>query len=73
MNEGLERVRAIIGSQAESGLADAMIKDALWNEFFNVEHAVQSLLGLSDSQVYLCFRSHIVYRGTGTKACSNGA
>jgi hypothetical protein len=54
MNEGLERVRAIIGSQTESGLEDAMIKDALWNEFFNVEHAVQSLLGLSDSLKCTC-------------------
>jgi hypothetical protein len=47
MNDGLERVRAIIGPQEDSGLEDSMIKDALWNEYFNVDHAVQWLLGVS--------------------------
>jgi hypothetical protein len=45
MNDGLERVRAVLGPQEESGLEDSMIKDALWNEYFNVEHAIQWLLG----------------------------
>ena len=47
MNNGLERVRAVVGPQEDSGLEDSMIKDALWNEYFNVEHAVQWLLGVS--------------------------
>lgn len=59
MNEGLERVRAVVGSEAESGLEDSTIKDALWNEFFDVDHAVSWLLGLSDYYQLLVLRSHI--------------
>ena len=37
-------IRAVVGPQEESGLEDSMIKDALWNEYFNVDHAIQWLL-----------------------------
>jgi hypothetical protein len=49
MDDGLERVRAVLGHEEESGLEDSVIKNALWNEYFNVEHAIQGLLGLSRS------------------------
>lgn len=54
MNDGLERVRAIIGPQDESGLEDLVIKDALWNEYFDVERSVQWLLG---KPVFLCLHA----------------
>ena len=48
MNDGLARVRATLGPEEESGVADSMIKDALWNEYFNVENAIQGIFGSSD-------------------------
>jgi hypothetical protein len=47
LNDGLESVRAVLGPQEESGLEDSVIKDALWNEYFDVEKAIQWLLGMS--------------------------
>lgn len=46
MNDGLARVRALLGPQESSGLEDGIIKDALWNEYFDVQRSVQWLLGL---------------------------
>jgi len=60
MNDGLAHVRAVLGSQEECGLEDSMIKDALWNEYFNVENAIQGLLGLSDFVlISMSVQSHI--------------
>ena len=46
MNAGLEHIRAIIGSHQASGLEDNVIKDALWNEYFDVDRAVDWLMGM---------------------------
>ena len=40
MEDGLERVRAILGGEAQSGLSDGVIRDALWETYFDVEQAV---------------------------------
>lgn len=45
MDDGLARVRAVLGPPEECGLEDSVIKDALWNEYFHVENAIQGLLG----------------------------
>jgi hypothetical protein len=45
MIDGLERVKNVMGSEEQSGLSDSTIKDVLWNEYFNVESAVQYLVG----------------------------
>lgn len=45
MNSGLEHIRAIIGSHRASGFDDNMIKNALWNEYFDVDRAVGWLMG----------------------------
>ncbi|KAF7978351.1 hypothetical protein HWV62_997 [Athelia sp. TMB] len=44
MDEGLERVRALLGPFETTGLDDKVVKDALWNEYFDVERSVQWLL-----------------------------
>lgn len=45
MAEGLSRVRHVLGSSTESGISDKEIRDALWQEYFNVETALQYLVG----------------------------
>ncbi|KZP07150.1 hypothetical protein FIBSPDRAFT_294518 [Athelia psychrophila] len=44
MEAGLERVRALLGPFETSGLDDKVIKDALWNGYFDVESSVGWLL-----------------------------
>ena len=44
MEDGLERVRAILGGEAQSGLSDGVIRDALWETYFDVEQAVDWLV-----------------------------
>ena len=49
MDEGLERVRALLGPFETTGLDDKVVKDALWNEYFDVERSVDWLLGSAAS------------------------
>jgi hypothetical protein len=65
LNDGVERIRAIVGSREESELEDTEIKNALWNEYFNVEVALQGLLGSSHS--VFVFSSYSFDRETRTK------
>ncbi|TFK56182.1 hypothetical protein OE88DRAFT_717814 [Heliocybe sulcata] len=44
MAYGLEQVRHVVGSERESGLDDEMIKNALWDQYFDVERTLQLLL-----------------------------
>ena len=44
MEDGLERVRAILGDETQSGLSDGVIRDALWETYFDVEQAVDWLV-----------------------------
>lgn len=46
LESGLEHVRAVIGSEEDSGLADGVVRDALWDQYFDVENAIGWLLGL---------------------------
>ena len=43
METGLQAIHAILGPG--SGIADADIKEALWNFYFDVEQSVEALLG----------------------------
>lgn len=45
MDSGIEHVRALLGSAETSGLDDKVIRDALWNAYFDVELSIQWLLG----------------------------
>ena len=46
MESGLEHIRAVLGSEAESGLSDSLIKETLWDSYFDVEKSVEWLLGI---------------------------
>ncbi|KAG1753691.1 uncharacterized protein EDB91DRAFT_412217 [Suillus paluster] len=43
MTSGLEQIREIIGDEAVSGLDDNVIKDILWDEYFNIESTLSLL------------------------------
>jgi hypothetical protein len=49
LNNGLEQVRAILGPEDSSGFSDNFIKNALWDNWFDVERTVDYLLGMSSS------------------------
>lgn len=44
MDEALERVREILGSESESGLSKRMIEDALWEAYFDIDKTVDWLM-----------------------------
>lgn len=44
MEDGLERVRIVLGSEAESGLSDGIVKETLWESYFNVDEAIDWLV-----------------------------
>ena len=47
MESGVDHIRAIVGDEATSGLDDAIIKDTLWQSYFDVEQSIAWLLGSS--------------------------
>ncbi|ETW84469.1 hypothetical protein HETIRDRAFT_170967 [Heterobasidion irregulare TC 32-1] len=47
MESGLEHIRAVLGSEAESGLSDSVIRETLWDSYFDVEKSVEWLMGIS--------------------------
>ncbi|KIN95681.1 hypothetical protein M404DRAFT_299794 [Pisolithus tinctorius Marx 270] len=40
LESGLAHVRAVMGDEATSALDDVVIKDALWESYFDIEKAV---------------------------------
>lgn len=44
MASGLQHVRGLLGSAADSGLSDKEVKDSLWYYFFDAEQTVEWLL-----------------------------
>jgi hypothetical protein len=47
LDNGLEQVRVILGPEDASGFSDNFIKNALWDNWFDVERTVDYLLGIS--------------------------
>lgn len=47
MENGLEKIRDVMGDEASSGLDDKVIQDALWECYFDVEQAIPWLFGMS--------------------------
>ena len=43
MEDGLERVRTVLGSEAQSGLSDGIIRDMLWEAYFDIDQAIDWL------------------------------
>ncbi|PPR03834.1 hypothetical protein CVT26_000832 [Gymnopilus dilepis] len=41
MNDGLDQVRLVVGDEAQSGLSDNAVRDALWEYYFDVERTIQ--------------------------------
>ncbi|KAF8138145.1 hypothetical protein EV363DRAFT_1427096 [Boletus edulis] len=48
MESALEHIRAIVGDEATSGLDDAIIRDTLWEFYFDIEQSVPRLLEEQD-------------------------
>ena len=46
MMDGLEQIRATLGDERQSALTDDDIKASLYEYYFNVEQAIEDLLGL---------------------------
>ncbi|THH13896.1 hypothetical protein EW146_g6374 [Bondarzewia mesenterica] len=44
MESGFEHIRAVIGSETESGINDSTIQSTLWDCYFNVEKSIEWLL-----------------------------
>lgn len=47
MESGVEHIRAVVGDEATSGLDDAIIRDTLWQFFFDIEQSTAWLFGSS--------------------------
>ena len=64
LEEGLEQIRNMIGSEAQSGITDDEIKDTLWNAYYDVEASLNSILGkLATREGHKLKRSYN-FRGT---------
>ncbi|KAI6105433.1 HBS1 N-terminus-domain-containing protein [Pisolithus sp. B1] len=66
LESGLTHVRAVMGDEAISALDDGVIKDALWEHYFDVEKAVAWLyeeqerrIAVKERKVLLLLRSYI--------------
>ncbi|THH01862.1 hypothetical protein EW026_g910 [Hermanssonia centrifuga] len=44
LTQGLEQIRATVGSEAESGMTDKDIKDALYHYYFDIQQSLNWLL-----------------------------
>jgi len=51
MASGLQHVRGLLGSAADSGISDKEVKDSLWYYFFDAEQTVEWLLAERDKNV----------------------
>jgi hypothetical protein len=45
MEDGLERVRTLLGDVEQSGLTDQEVRDTLWDAYFNFDKAIEWLIG----------------------------
>lgn len=52
MTQGLEQIRATVGSEAESGMTDKDIKDALYHYYFDIQQSLNWLLGMKFNNTY---------------------
>lgn len=47
MEVELDNVRAILGSEEQSGFTDSFIRDTIWDCYFDIEKTVEWLSGMS--------------------------
>lgn len=47
MESGIEHIRAVVGDEASSGFDDGIIRDTLWQFYFDIEQSIAWLFGLS--------------------------
>lgn len=45
IESGVEHIRAVVGDEATSGLGDAIIRDTLWQFYFDIEQSIAWLFG----------------------------
>jgi len=46
MEAALENIRAILGSEDQSGFTDSFIRETIWDCYFDVEQTVEWLSGM---------------------------
>jgi hypothetical protein len=51
MEAGLEGIRAVFGSEEQSGFTDSHIRESLWDCNFDVEETIESLTGMSHARL----------------------
>ena len=47
LDDTVEQVREVIGSESASGISDAFLKDVAWNNYFDVGRSVEEVMGMS--------------------------
>ncbi|KAJ2975249.1 hypothetical protein NUW54_g11763 [Trametes sanguinea] len=63
MMDGLEHIRAALGDENQSALTDQDIKDSLYEYYFDVEHAIEDLLGKQERRFAARERQDLDPRG----------
>lgn len=49
LESGIEHIRAVVGDEASSDLDDAIIRDTLWQFYFDIEQSIAWLFGSSST------------------------
>ena len=47
LDDTVERVRDVIGTESASGISDAFLKDVAWNNYFDVGRSIEEVMGES--------------------------
>lgn len=45
LDDTVEQVREVIGSESTSGISDAFLKDVAWNNYFDVGRSIEEVMG----------------------------
>jgi len=54
MESGLENIKAVLGSEAQSGFSDSIIEDTLWDCYFDVDQSINWLLSACVGEIGYC-------------------
>jgi hypothetical protein len=65
MEAGLENIRAVFGTEEQSGFTDSYIRESLWDSNFDVDETIESLTGMD--------RPHLSTTGTNPSPSRRGA
>jgi elongation factor 1 alpha-like protein len=74
MEDGLEKIREILGTEEQTGLSDQTINQTLWDAWFDVDKALGWLL--RTSKIFKAVKHQVcnlIQRGTRKTSRSSGA